>query len=485
MTASQEYIDGLVRDLRERLSIEVKGWIDPGSDAGQAKIVRGCIALRNQDGGFFVVGFEDGTWQPDLVNAPADVRAEWDGDHIQGLIGRHASEPFEVHLLFAKRDGLEYPVLEVEAGVRSPVAAKKEIPNPDPKKSDKPLVRLHTVYARTLRSSGRVSSSEIHHADWPDMARRCSDNRESEIGAFLRRQLRGAEIGTLARAASAVHGSLPPPRPPPAVLAEELRRDGYERFQQEKQRRNLLYLPRHGSWEAAVVLEGKFNPPNLDVKLLNLINASNPRYTGWPLWIDSRGFVTEDGTPDEEAGPYTFGGGWEAFVTNLMTGGMRRNLDFWRIEPAGRFYLYRAFPDDLATSPRAPEPMAELDFVLPVLHIAQEMAVAVAFAKAMGVSPEGTTLHHAFRWDGLGGRELSAWARSSADSASYGQIEPGYVSRQRYAESFVSVPLDARASVLGRYVREATAPLYSTFSGFAPEPGFVEDLTDRLLSRRF
>jgi len=195
MAASQEYIDGLVRDLRERLSIEVKGWIDPGSEAGQAKIVRGCIALRNQDGGFFVVGFEDGTWQPDLANAPADVRAEWDGDHIQGLVGRHASEPFEVHLLFAKRDGLEYPVLEVEAGVRSPVAAKKEISNPDPKKSDKPLVRLHTVYARTLRSNGLVSSSEIHHADWPDMARRCSDNRESEIGAFLRRQLRGAEIG--------------------------------------------------------------------------------------------------------------------------------------------------------------------------------------------------------------------------------------------------------------------------------------------------
>lgn len=73
MTVSQEYIDGLVSDVRERLPVEVKRWIDPGSEAGKAKIVKGCIALRNQDGGFFVVGFEDGTWQPDHANAPADA----------------------------------------------------------------------------------------------------------------------------------------------------------------------------------------------------------------------------------------------------------------------------------------------------------------------------------------------------------------------------------------------------------------------------
>ena len=218
---------------------------------------------------------------------------------------------------------------------------------------------------------------------------------------------------------------------------------------------------------------------------MSLLNAANPRYTGWPLWIDSRGLVNADGTPDSDSAPYTFEDGWEAFISNLQTGGMRRRLDFWRIEPAGRFYLYRALPDDLATGPRAPEPLTELDFVLPVLQTAQAMAVATAFAKALGAPPEGTTLHYAFRWDGLGGRELSAWMQSGVEAARYGRIEGGYVSRQRYAESFVSVPLDAPASVLGRHVRLATARLYSAFSGFAPEAGFVEDLTDRLLSRRY
>lgn len=270
-----------------------------------------------------------------------------------------------------------------------------------------------------------------------------------------------------------------------ATRAEEFRRVGHERFQQEKQRRDLLYLPRHGSWEAAIVLAGDLAPPNLDRAFLDLINARNPRYSGWPVWIDSRGLVKDDGTPDTESAPYTFEGGWEAFISNLQRGGMRRRLDFWRIEPIGRFYLYRAFQDDLATGPQAPEPMSELDFVLPILRTAEAIAAAIAFGKAMGALVEGTTLHCAFRWDGIGDRELSAWARSGLEDSRYGHLEPCLVSRQRYAESLLSVPLATPDPVLGRYVREATAPLYSAFSGFAPEPGFVEDLTDRLLSRSF
>jgi hypothetical protein len=60
--------------------------------------------------------------------------------------------------------------------------------------------------------------------------------------------------------------------------------------------------------------------------------------------------------------------------------------------------------------------------MLPILQMAQAMAVATAFAKAIGTFPEETKLHHAFRWDGIGGCELSAWARSSADSARYGHV---------------------------------------------------------------
>ncbi len=484
MAASQDIIDDLVRNPREHLAAEIKNWIDPNSEAGKAKIVKGCIALRNHNGGYFQAGFVNGTWAPDAGNAPEDVRSAWDSDEIQRLVRNHASEAFEVHVRFAERDSQEYPVLEIEAGVQSPVAARKEIPDPD--EPEKKLVERNTVYVRSLSSNGTASTTKALHGDWPALAKRCSDNREAEIGDFLRRNLDRVQVGRLARAAAEVYESMPPAQPPGAVLAEEFRRAGHERFQQEKQRRDLLYMPRHGSWEAAFVIEGEFDPPNLDEGFLNLINAANPRYSGWPVWIDSRGFYKEDGAPDEEAAPYTFEGGWEAFIHDVAGGGdvARRHIDFWRAEPAGRFYLYGAFQDDLSTGPNAPEPLTELDWVIPILRVAEVVGVAASFARAMGAA-QNATLHHAFRWDGLGGRELSAWAQSGLEAARYGFVEPGRKSRQSQVLSLVSVPLDAPDSVLGRYVREATALLYSAYSGFAPPPGTVEDLTDQVLTRRF
>lgn len=243
-------------------------------------------------------------------------------------------------------------------------------------------------------------------------------------------------------------------------------------------------MPRHSSWEAAFVIEDDFEPPNLDDRFLNLINAANPRYSGWPVWIDSRGLYKADGTPDEEAVPYTFEGGYEAFIYDVDDAASRKHIDFWRAEPAGRFYLYAALQDDLSTVPNAPEPLTELDWVIPILRVAEVVGVAASFARAMG-APENATLHHAFRWDGLGGRQLSAWAQSGLEAARYGFVEPGRRSRQSQVLSLISVPLDAPGSVLGRDVRLATAPLYSAFSGFAPPPGLVEDLTDQVLTRRY
>lgn len=77
MAVEQEYIDALLANPRESLTVEIKDWIDPHSEHGQAKIVRACIAMRNQNGGFLQIGFENGTWIPHLAEAPADVRSTW------------------------------------------------------------------------------------------------------------------------------------------------------------------------------------------------------------------------------------------------------------------------------------------------------------------------------------------------------------------------------------------------------------------------
>jgi hypothetical protein len=248
--------------------------------------------------------------------------------------------------------------------------------------------------------------------------------------------------------------------------------DGYERFQREVARRNLR-LPLHGSWQVAVVFAGDVPKQRLpDENFLNLVNASNPRYSGWPVWVDSRGFA------DDTSHPYVFERGWEAFIFHYERGGvLRDHIDFWRAESIGRFYLYRALQDDLAIGPRNPEPMTTLDFGLVILRTAEAIAVPMAFARAMALTPEETTLYFAFRWSGLRDRELSAWANPERF------VSPGYVCRQAEVTSGVAVPLDTPIPAIARFVRDATAELFASFNGFTPGLGVVEDLSAQLLNR--
>lgn len=474
MAASQEYIDGLVANPRESLTVEIKDWIDPRSDHGRAKIVRALIAMRNQNGGFLQIGFEDGTWEPNLKDVPADVRSVWDADELQGLATKYASTPFETHLRFSERGGKEFPVVEVEPGVRTPVAAKADLF--DPADGSRKLVKQHAVYVRTLGANNTASTAEAKHGDWANLVERCFDNREADVGRFVRRHLSALDAEVL-RGLAGVVGGLADPGPPPVFAAEEFRRDGHERFQRQKAERNLGYIRRHGAFEVAVVFEGEIPPRNLDEEFLNLINLSNPRYSGWPMWVDSRGFHTAQGTPDTDARPYTFGGGYEAFIRSEGAS-MRNHLDFWRAEPRGRFYLYRAFQDDMLDGPEHPEPLTTLDFGIVILRTAEAFAVPMAFARAMGAPPEGTTLHYSFRWSGLKDRELSSWADPARD------IRAGYVARQHEEAAMLSLPLETPTSALGRHVRAATAPLFSAFNGFAPGPDVVENLTNEVLLRR-
>jgi hypothetical protein len=45
--------------------------------------------------------------QPDIGHEPPDVRAAFHTDKIQGLISRHASELFEVTVVFGNHGGRE------------------------------------------------------------------------------------------------------------------------------------------------------------------------------------------------------------------------------------------------------------------------------------------------------------------------------------------------------------------------------------------
>ena len=165
-----EEINGLIERPSEGLNTEIKGWIDPGSPDGVAKIVKATFALRNRNGGFVLIGFDDKTLQPDTNNnAPDNVRLAFHADVIQGQISKYASQSFEICVGFGSKDGREFPIIKVQDGVRSPVAVRRDLSNG----SGGHLIRAGDIFFRTLGSNSTPSSAKALPGDWPDIVEIC------------------------------------------------------------------------------------------------------------------------------------------------------------------------------------------------------------------------------------------------------------------------------------------------------------------------
>lgn len=464
LTNSDSYQE-LVDRPRESLSIELKSWINPDSPEGIEKIVKAAIAMRNHNGGYILIGFHDATGEPDLENYPTDVRALFHVDKIQGMISRYASESFEIEIHFPTREGREFPVIKVGEGVKTPVATKSSLQNRD----NKNVISENKVFVRSLKANNTPSTTEAIWKDWNRVVEICFDNREADIGRFIRRHLGGLSADLIQELAGAfVKGNST--QSTEEMLLSYLQQ-GKTRFDSVVAQRGLG-LPDHGAWEVALIISGEVPPHSANSEFLNLLDASNPNYTGWPVWLDSRSF-------ENESRPYVFEGAWEAFIYSYSHGNRWLNhLDFWRLDPAGQFYLRRALEDDIGGSARAPQPLTVLDFALVVLRVGESIAVGMEFARAMGCAPEGTQLAFGFRWTRLQNRELSSWAHPSRD------LRPGRVAHQDEVFSHISIPLETPSSALAQYVHLATKPLFEVFSGFELTMEIAEELTRMLIERR-
>ena len=454
-------IQALVDRPSESLSIELKRWIDPDQSEGKAKIVKTALALRNYGGGYLVIGFDDDTHEPDQNGVPQDVQAAFHIDKIQALISRYASEPFEVSVEFPEREGQPYPVLIVPPGVKTPVAAKADLPSAN----GRILISRHDVYIRSLRSNNTPSTTKATWRDWPSIIEVCFDNREADIGRFLRRHLSGLTPEVVQELLGAMAGGLQPEETPEDHLRKYLQESG-ERYSTVVEEQKVQ-LPPHGAWEVGLLLIGDDIPSySANQEFLNLLNASNPHYSGWPVWLDSRNFS------DERTRPYPFEGAWEALIVTLDS--YFRYIDFMRLDPKGRFYLRQAFYEDV----RDLEPMKSLDFALPIRKAAEAIAVGIAFAKAMGCDAEKTQLAFGFQWTKLTGRKLISWVEPGRHLGPEG---PAY---QDEVSVFFEVPLETPLSALGEYVNRAVKPLFEVFNGFELSKDVVEDLTRNTLEVR-
>ncbi|WP_341906817.1 ATP-binding protein [Polaromonas sp. YR568] len=460
MSRAQELVDR----PGESLSVELKQWIDPDSPEGIAKIARSTLALRNFGGGYLVIGFVDDTLEPDTTNVPSDVRSAFHIDKIQGLVSRYASEPFEIAVSFPSRREQLYPVIEIPSGVKTPVAAKADLIHNGHK-----LIAADDVYVRTLRSNNTPSTSKAGWKDWPKVVEVCFDNREADIGRFFRRHISGVGSTSLQELLAELM-QRSEPLPTAEDFSKELLQQGEARFLAALAQRKIN-LPQHGAWEVALVVSGAIGEYGANRDFLNLLDSTNPGYTGWPVWLDSRSFS------DSQSRPYVLDGGWEALIVSLDSG-WSNHIDFERFDPKGRFYLRRALQDDISGTKHAPTPMIAMDFALQVLRVAEALAVGTAFAKAMSTDPEKTVATFSIRWTRLKDRQLDSWANPER------YVSPGRRAHQDEVVSTITIPADIATSSLDVYVSKALAPLFEVFDGFVLGQAVYEDLTKRLIERR-
>ncbi|MGI8481268.1 MAG: ATP-binding protein [Chthoniobacterales bacterium] len=470
MTAREEHLLSLVERPRESMAVELKDWFDPRDPQGIAKIVRTLLALRNQNGGFLVIGVNNDTLQRTKSPYTEDELGEiFHSDAMQYLASRYASQSFEVTVDLQRFDGGIFPVISVAGGIVTPVACKADLKTED----GTTLLRAGDVFVRTLNSNGTVSSARASWKDFEPLTARCFENREADHARFLTKFFAGLAPDTLKSVVNVLTVGSQTSTSDTLPTQKKILEYGVERFRQILEERKID-VASIGFWDVALHIEGALSGYQPNSKFLELLRNSNPDLTGWPIWLDSSPFA------DPAARPYVFDDKWEAFIYDVPqdTFGHWGELDFMIFDPRGDFFLRRALQDDLGSSYRPQTSGKTIEPFIAILRTAEAIAVGQAFARALGCSDDHTALHFIFRWTGLKGREMSAWSSPARRFLTGGPSHQGEVS------SSVSVPLSANREIIINATHSAILPLSRLFGGYEIKEPVVRDFVTRLLDRK-
>lgn len=454
----KEKIKIILENPRESLSTELKEWIDPRDSFGKSKIIKAAIAMRNNDGGLFIIGVKN-NGDIDTENAPDNIDQLFNVDEIQGLISKHASESFEIELEIYEDSGEKVVIISVPSGVKTPVATKRPLVD-----NGKNIIEQDLVFVRSLNSNNTPSTTKATHKDWARLTEICFDNREADIGRFFRRHL--ANIKNITNIFGGFSSDKDETK---EAQLKGLIETSYNRFSTVMKERNINPIE-HGAMEVAALINDNINSFSTNRSFLNLILSSNPDYTGWPIWVDSRNFS------DNESKPYVFEEFWEAIVADFNSG-WHDHLDFWRLNPSGQFYLYRALQDDIGGSNTENTRLKTFDFGLAILRVAEAFAVAISFAKAMGAN-EDASVAFAIRWSKLKNRILCSWANPGRN------LSVNRASEQDEILIFIEIPINVPKTALYSYVHEANKKVFELFGGFELSDSVTEDLVSILKDKR-
>ena len=464
MNIDENQIKALLQRPSESLQVELKTWLDPRDKYHESKLVKAIFAIRNRNGRFIVIGYNDATQHPDKFTLDDSIENLYHVDRIQGLVSRYASDLFEITIQLQEHDGQLHPVIVVPDGITVPVGVKRNLNDDKGKK----FLQKGDVYFRTLQSNGTPSSARLLPRDYTDLLDICFENREADIGRFIRRHLSGINshiFETLLGVESADPIQLNCKRA--FALIEEGAKHAEDAVQNHDAATKLQKLQENLTMRVGLVLDPSKPNENPTKEFLNKVLAGNPQYTGWPIWLDSRNFIKND------ARPYVSDGAWQTLIVSLDEDPWWNHVDFMRFNPKGEFYLQRVMQDDFKVNTEK-----VMDVVLMIYRVAEVLAVGSTIARSVGWDSDSNA-YFSFQWTGLNGRMLSSWARPMQwDVGGNGK------SHNNSVKAFVCVPLEAPHSALAPHVAEAVGPLFALFDGYEPPQATIENCVRKMIERK-
>ncbi len=440
----------LLRDPREALDVEMKGWLDIAANAEhKAVLAKAVIALANHGGGYLIVGII-GFDETDDGVVPAEPRpanlATYTTDAVNSVVSRYIEPPFhcDVSVVTSPEMGLNHPLVSVPGGHRVPIRARRSGP-------EGRIIQADRYY---IRRPGPCSEPPQSGQEWDALIGRCIANaREDLVDRFRVIMAGGAGAVVPGTDLDRVSGWLDSSVERWRELAETLPADHGARMQ-------------NGYFAVAYQIIGDFDPLR-GADLLEALGRGEVRHTGWPPFSI---------LPRREIEPYMFDDNVECW---LVRAGEERDpalSDFWRASPDARLFLMRGYQGD-ALQNRGIVPGTLFEITLPVWRIGEVLLHSASMARQYGA--ERARVVFVAEGTGLAGRRLATFANPNR------MVSDHHHSRQDIYRGSLEAHADQIEDALPELVDRIVRPLFELFDFFSLPATLTAEELAKLRSHRF
>jgi hypothetical protein len=449
MSETNRRLADLLVDVHEKMDLEIKNWLDFSTNEHQAKLAKAIIAMANHGGGYILIGFDE---RPGKTAVPSPGRPAslvgYDGDRVNGISEKYIEPAVhcEVHHIPAP-DGIVYPLVIVPGGHRSPIMAKRDGPAGGE-------LKQRAIY---IRRTGPKSEEPKNAQEMSDLFDRCFSNRRDDIGNLIR---------------TILSGSIPSAGDGAVNRLDEWIESGLERFgslTKSLAANDPRRFPR-GYVMFAYQIRGAIKSISTS-HLLQFLQTSTPRHTGWPpWWAPTR----------PEIQPYPIDGTiecWLGVEDGVLHRGAPRDAahaDFWRVSPEGFAFLLRGYQED---GPEVEQqgygPSTVIDVTLPVWRAGEVLLHASNLSSYISDGPTDIALR--IKYTGLEGRFLASVSHTRL-------MMDRDICRQDSVALETVVEISAIRDQLPDVLFTLLRPLYEMFNFFRLPKLLVQEETTKMKS---